>query len=150
MIYEQFLKRAGNYSATMPNPRQYSYDYRRKTKDEPIPTEIEIRWETGGARGGDCWGGTAESYSCSDPEPDFEELDKVLENVCPAITFLQYRKVASKVIEEDTDARREYYGNHTEYGVKRVVLRDLYDALVGFNIISGEKDESDSDSGSAG
>ena len=97
----------------------------------------QVKWEICGASGGNCWGDDAEYYSSDDPEPEIE-LDSLFERVCPAISFLQYRKVMKDIIENDTIEDREYYGNYTKYGVKRVSYKKLYESLVTNGIISSD------------
>lgn len=104
----------------------------RQRSTEPAE-EIEIYWCTGGQSGGSCWGG--EHYPVSgDPEPEFEDLDQILEAVCPGISFLQYKRLCQEVIEFEEDAKghggSDYYGNYRTYSAKKVNLRKLYDTLV--------------------
>ncbi len=88
-----------------------------------------VKWEVGGSTGGNCWNGQSKRYSVSTPEPDFEIFDQVLELFCPNLTFLQYKKLTRVVLLKDTELDREWYGNYTEYGVKKVYLDDLHKYL---------------------
>jgi hypothetical protein len=104
----------------------------RQRSTEPAE-EIEIHWCTGGQSGGSCWGG--QHYAVSgEPEPEFQELDEILEAVCPHITFLQYKRVCQEVIVFEENAQghggSDYYGNYRTYSSKTVNLRKLYDTLV--------------------
>lgn len=90
-----------------------------------------IRWTTGGMSGGSCWGDEPSPIE-AEPEPDIEFLDKLLEEFCPEITFIQYRKMMRLdglvVVTEGSDY--EYYGNYSRYSEKTVNLGILYDAIV--------------------
>lgn len=91
---------------------------------------LQIQWVTGGMTGGSCWEDSeADTAINSDPEPEFTELDEVLEKICPQITFMQYKRINKKVTEISSDTSYEYYGNYTNYTRKTVQLRKLYDTL---------------------
>ena len=47
-------------------------------------TLTSSKWTTGGTWG-DCWGNTGECFS--DPQPEFEEFDRLIERIAPNITF---------------------------------------------------------------
>jgi len=68
----------------------HSGNYTVKTKVDPF---IELDWVTGGITGGSCWGGEADQPIESEKEPDFSELDLILEEFAPNITYLQYKKL---------------------------------------------------------
>lgn len=93
------------------------------------PPFIEMYWQTGGVGGGSCWEDSEHHSLAGEPEPEFTAFDRILEAVSPAITFLQYKNLAAEVIEFSSRSENEYYGNSTTYGVKKVVLRTLFDAL---------------------
>jgi hypothetical protein len=93
-------------------------------------TYIGIKWEVGGASGGNCWGGEAHSYWNDNPEiPDFAALDNLLAEICPTITYLQFRKL-EKLIESDSYTESEYYGNYTEYSIRKLSFEKLWNFLV--------------------
>lgn len=87
--------------------------------------KLEIDWTTGGMTGGSCWGDDANQAVEAEPEPEFSDLDKVLEVLCPNISFLQYKKLCAEVVERDSDTNHEYYGNYYYKGIKRVHLKKL-------------------------
>ncbi len=60
---------------------------------------ISVDWTIGGLTGGSCWGGSADTARTADPEPEFEDLDKILAEICPNISFLQYRRLCQAVIK---------------------------------------------------
>lgn len=94
------------------------------------PEHYQVKWCTGGAHGGNCWGDTAEPFDSDEPEAELELLDTLLEAVCPTISVMMYKKLLRNVVERDSDSESEYYGNYTMYGIKRVNFRKLYDELV--------------------
>lgn len=99
---------------------------------------ISVDWPIGGAEGGNCWGGVAERYTNDEPPAELQVLDKILEAVCPNITFLQYKNLCSEVVNEGWFTRNEYYGNYTEYGVKYCLFSELYAKLKEKGILGNE------------
>ena len=92
--------------------------------------QLEIKWETGGMSGGNCWDDSnPQSYTASEVEPEFVVLDVILEKVCPAMTYLQY-KALEREIDTDSYTEHEYYGNNTNYGRRRLSVNDLWKFLV--------------------
>lgn len=75
--------------------------------------------------GGNCWGDEANRPVDPDPEPDFEDLDKVLEAICPEITFLQYKNLVKHCVTLVNETENGYYGNYYYRSAKRVNLDDL-------------------------
>ena len=57
-------------------------------------------------------------------EPDFIDLDKVLEILAPSITYLHYKQICHDIVE-----KTDYYNSKT-VGLKYVQLDKLYDFLV--------------------
>ena len=93
--------------------------------------KIKVEWMTGGAWGGNCWDDSdPSSYGPDpDPEPEMETLDAILEKVAPTIGFLQYKQLMQKV-KRDTRTEHEYYGNHTSYASKEIIIEDIWEFLV--------------------
>src|SRR5574343_1014832 len=59
---------------------------------------IEIKWEVGGASGGNCWGHYAEEYTITEiNEPDFNDLDQILSYIVPKISYLNYKSIAKTI-----------------------------------------------------
>lgn len=104
-------------------------------KDINLDDCLLVQWMTGGINGGSCWDdGERNLYSMEgEPEPTFSALDTILDQLCPNITYLQYRKLINdtspSLVEYDSYTQNEYYGNSTTYGYKKVVLRRLWDRL---------------------
>ena len=88
---------------------------------------LTVEWQKHGASGGNCWGDESR-YFVSDELPATIDLEDFLERVCPAITFIQYKKL-EKLIEESTRESYEYYGNYTVYGTKKLDLNKVFEVL---------------------
>jgi len=95
---------------------------------------IAIYWQTGGIGGGSCWDNGDEDphYNMgSNPEPEFTDIDKVLEHFVPNITFLQYKRLLQDCIEQGETTLNDYYGNHTDYAYKVIKLEALFKYMKG-------------------
>lgn len=109
----------------------------RATKIEK--PRLIVQWSPGGVSGGSCWDSSdPQPYTNNDPIPELELLDKVLEEIYPQLSFLQYRALTSKLMKCDGYSVDEYYGNSTDYQFKCVDVRELYDYLVEKNFIKDE------------
>jgi hypothetical protein len=126
MTYDEFVK-AFDWAWDYP----YLTEKDRCTQDKTKP-RLSVQWITGGENGGSCWdtGETHTHYPIRpDSEPDMEDLDKILKEVAPSMTFLTYRKLAPLMKTRDfTDY--EYYGNYTTMCEKYLEAWDLYSFLV--------------------
>ena len=99
---------------------------------------LYIHWTTGGVGGGSCWdtGDDDPHYSRdSEPEPAFEELDQILEVMCPKIGFLEYKALCREVVKSGEHHQNDYYGNYTDYATKYFKVEDLYDYLMSKGMI---------------
>lgn len=104
-------------------------DYRTLKKGETPDLDCVLysEWSTGGMSGGNCWDDSGpRGYSSDEPEPEFTELDLILEKCIPNITYLQYKKLATK-IDFSSYTKDEYYGNCVNYSVKTIRLKDIQD-----------------------
>jgi hypothetical protein len=113
----------------------------KKTGKTVLPTlddHLYLEWRTGGQSGGSCWddGKDDPHYPVTgEKEPEFEQLDKLLAELCPGITFLQYKTLAADTMKYDERTENEYYGNYTNYGIKTIRLGDLYEKLLALKLI---------------
>lgn len=89
---------------------------------------IYQRHETGGYRGGNCWGDSAEPYYNEEPMDEFRPLDVLLEQFYPEVSFLKYKKILNE-LEYYTEGYSEYYGNSTSYQCRKLDLRKIYDMI---------------------
>lgn len=110
-------------------------DYYTKDKTDKTPY-IYVEWSTGGTRGGSCWGDSENYAYTSDDQPsDLTDLDLIIENIASEITFMEYKKITRNIIETDSRSVDEYYGNSTNYAMKKCNLEKLYTVLVENNIL---------------
>lgn len=91
---------------------------------------ISERWTTGGLTGGNCWGNNADVPVSASPEPEFHDLDSILEHLCPGISFMQYKKLIQEVVVTREGTETEYYGNYYHYAEKCVYLASLESYLI--------------------
>lgn len=119
MDYETFLNKCKKITG-------FNYRYSGSGR---VPDSLIKEWLIGGQTGGSCWAETNEHYSLkAEPEPEFEELDKVLEALCPNISFLQYKNL-NKIITISERNQNDYYGNYSSYAIKEIKLFNLYEFL---------------------
>lgn len=107
----------------------------------PTVAKLKVEWTSGGMTGGSCWDTGEEDNHRPidpDPEPEFEDLNKVLEALCPNISFLQYKKLSNSLIKHDEYQDYEYYANYYNKSVKFVVLPELEQYLKDSGLWSGE------------
>lgn len=92
--------------------------------------KLKVEWMTGGAWGGNCWNDCTPDSYCPEPsaEPEMEELDQILQKTTPNISFLHYKQLLQKV-KRDSRVEYEYYGNHTSYASKEIVIDAIWDFL---------------------
>ena len=110
------------------------YDWKSGSKEQTFSADpmLKAEWVSGGTTGGSCWDdGDARHYGReADPPEELTSLDGILEAVCPMITFLEYRALTRELVKYDSRNSSGYYGNSTDYQMKIVHLRELYDYLV--------------------
>lgn len=92
---------------------------------------------SGGGTWGNCWGDSG-SIGPSEPE-DFDEFDELLENVCPNISFLQYKKIKSDCVELDYYDDYDYYGGSETRNFYVCDVENLYNTLVDLNLINEDE-----------
>jgi hypothetical protein len=139
MTKEEFLEKIVNLDISFSSMREKENSYSRTLFDflnhEKVTMNdyITKEWYTGGEGGHSCWGHDPR-FNEGEKEPEFTSLETIMEEVCPGITFLKYKKVASLVKEApygDTD----YYGNTSHHMVHYIKLEDLYNKLVELDLI---------------
>lgn len=89
-------------------------------------------WTTGGTWR-DCWNNKGECTP--DPQPEFEEFDRLVEKVAPNITFMKYKKLYNECVTVETDHEYDYYGGCCHKAYYKCDLRKLYDMMVEMNVI---------------
>lgn len=152
MTYTDFiaiLNRAPfNYNLALPEseefwPQTYA-DGSNVGVYQPYPISepkfaLFLKWSVGGVRGRSCWGGTPEAYVSTDPEPAWTHLEDILEQFCPKITYLQFRRLERLVTIAD-DGYMDYYGNSTDYCVKILLLEDLWNFIYTTDVNRGRRE----------
>ena len=129
ITYDDFLEFAKKECSVRDEPRNYSYF--RREKDRKVPEYIYNEWSTGGMSGGSCWDDDAPTaYVSNEKPPGFTDLETILTEFVPNLTYLQYRALEREVVEDDSYTQNEYYGNCTNYAMQKVELKKLYDYLV--------------------
>lgn len=101
-----------------------------------IPEDVKgyvvyMRWVTGGVSGGSCWDDSNPQPWENDETPGFEVLELLLKEICPQITYLQFKEL-EKLIQSNEDTEWEYYGNRTDFMVKYISVNDIISCLSKF------------------
>jgi hypothetical protein len=132
-MYETFMKKvkeALGYEPRLFDTVNRSYQW--GSQGEPA---VWIKWHTGGVTGASCWDDSPANRPVSgESQPEFEEFDRILEAICPSITFLQYKGICRDVVKDYDYSDRDYYGNTDTYSFKYVLMKDLYNALNSRNL----------------
>lgn len=127
------VKKLNNYDTIfMPligyDKRKYGADKAQKTK-----YMYSESW-SGGGSWGDCWGN--EGTISPDSPLAFKELDRLLEKICPNITFLQYKKIQDECTTYDEYSSYDYYGG-CEYRHRwKCDMEKLYEMLKEMKLIN--------------
>lgn len=85
--------------------------------------------------GGSCWGTEPSPCFYSEPPKELTLLDEFLEELCPAMTIFQYKRVLNSVVENGSYTVYEYYGNCDNMAFKSVNYFKLYESLTGEGLI---------------
>lgn len=88
------------------------------------------KWCTGGSYGS-CWDNRLTPVS-PDKALEFEELDKLLTEIAPTITFLQYKAIMNYCVDQEESYNRDYYGGGTSYLNWVCDLKKLHEKLEEF------------------
>jgi len=95
-----------------------------------VPTSINehviySQYVKSGKSGGSCWGTEPEWFYNEPPKDHMKVLDIVLEEVCPNITFLQYKKLSGLIRSNDEYCADNYYGNFDNWHVDFIPLSEF-------------------------
>lgn len=91
------------------------------------------KWCTGGAYGS-CWHDKLSPVT-PDPQPEFEELDDLLADLCPNVTFLQYKKIMRECVTIEESSESDYYGGGCTYSRYVCDMKTLYQTLENLHLI---------------
>lgn len=83
-------------------------------------------WSLGGTFG-NCYGG--KSTREAEPQPDFSEFESLIEKVCPDISYLTYKKIASECCKIVTSYDNDYYGGSWSNACHECDIEKLYSIL---------------------
>ena len=73
-----------------------------------------------------------------DETPDFVEFDELIEQVCPNISFIQYKNVYRKCVVQKTRTDYDYYGGYEEKAWWECDMKSLYKILLEKGLITEE------------
>jgi len=92
---------------------------------------------------GGTWGNYLGSRGTVDADSPLENtvLDELLEEICPNITYLQYKKLKDRCVTLKEKEESDYYGGSTRYASWRTDLKVLYETLTswGYSINTAKK-----------
>ena len=94
-------------------------DWRSKSDRD----RIGVSWSLGGTSG-NCFDDQVSSIS-PDAEPEFTEIDSVLEHYCPYLSYTQYKYMHNKLLHKDQKYESDYYSGGITYGYKYIYLDEL-------------------------
>ncbi len=129
MKFEEFLlevERVAGYDFDSGVRHTYASE---KHGSKDVPPRLFVEWSTGGTTGASCWGGSSDSFVEGDAPEELKSLGKILERLCPSMTFIQYMNLSNELIKTNTRGSSDYYGNTSHYASKTVDLRELFDYL---------------------
>lgn len=86
------------------------------------------RWSTGGSWK-NCWGNSG-TVDADDTPLSFEEFDKLLEKICPSISFLLYKKIYAECVSIVDYGESDYYGGYRNFQQFQCDLKKLYGLLI--------------------
>jgi hypothetical protein len=127
-LQEMLLVDQGCYGEKWCTKSRWHRYNKKDIKDEKFVLRVE--WSTGGVSGGSCWDSSdPHPYTSNEPPAELTELDAILENFHPNVSFIQYKNLLNTLVEHGTRHENEYYGNSTDYRWKKIELEKLYDYM---------------------
>lgn len=97
-------------------------DWRSSNKKD----RIGVSWSMGGTS---CGYDSSTNVVSGEVEPEFTEIDSILEHYCPNISYLQYRSMSNKLLHKEEESSGDYYGGSITYGYKYIYLEELFEWL---------------------
>lgn len=86
-----------------------------------------MSWTTGGTCGS-CWSDELDAVSSEKPN-EFTELDNLLLEIAPKLTFLEYKKIQEYCVSMKEYSESDYYGGCVYYAYWSCNLEKLYEKL---------------------
>lgn len=116
-----------------PNWKVFADKYNLYVNDDGKTEDKSNSWCLGGSWG-NCWG-EGGSVSADEQPTNYEKFDDLLTEICPNISFLQYKKLYNNCVSIDTYDNSDYYGGSTEHAYFVCDVKELYNLLVEMKII---------------
>lgn len=129
-IYDHRVKNHTVVRATVYDKFFQSYG----TISDPDIMKSEEEWTLGGTTRD--WNGSVELMR--DETPDFVEFNELIEQVCPNISFIQYKNIYRKCVVQKTRTDYDYYGGYEEKAWWECNLKALYKILLEKGLITEE------------
>lgn len=120
------------------------HDVYKMTTYNSIIEPFENGWKEKGYLVSDSWSGGGTCGSCwsdelsiveSDPVPEFIEFDNMLAEICPSISFLQYKRLCRTCVTTESRQESDYYGGCETRMWHQCDLKKLYNELVEMRLI---------------
>ena len=92
-------------------------------------------WCLGGTCGS-CYSSELSRISPDEPILEFLELDSLLEDICPKLTFIDYKKIKNECVKTKTRSDRDYYGGCVEYAYLVCDIEKLFNILIELKYIN--------------
>lgn len=128
-----FIELKGGFYPSVVEKYQSYHQRNKKINKFEYKEALYFSCYAGGVSGGSCWDEEGEDnhyHTTSDEEISYEELDSLLEKLCPKLSFLEYRKIQALLSDTATWTENEYYGNYSEYEYQTLDLKSLYNLLI--------------------
>lgn len=91
------------------------------------PEFLYSEYWCGGGTWGNCWGDSG--TVSSDPTPEFKYFDDMLTEICPSISFMQYKKLYNECVSIHSEHESDYYGGSTINYCYKLDLKQMYNML---------------------
>lgn len=131
MTYEKFADEVKSYCRVPLKKNGYS-TYQRINKYTVLNPEDFFLYDercSGGITGGSCWDeGESRHYAYASNDTWDDSLKEVVKEFAPNLTFIQFDQL-EQLYQNSERGESEYYGNSTQYQVRTISLKVLYDQL---------------------
>ena len=91
-------------------------------------------WSLGGTYG-NCWDNDLGYVSPDEQPASFTELDELLENLCPQLTFLKYKELYRQCVIIEQKTENDYYGGSVQYAFYKCNIAKFFELLNEWNLI---------------
>ncbi len=115
--------------------RNHSYGGHTYNHNVPVKTKYMYSEEwSGGGDYGTCWG-SGGKISPETPN-NFDEFDNLIFQLCPTLSFINYKKLLNECVDVETTQEYDYYGGCEIKNRWRCDMKKLYDMLKSLKIIT--------------